>query len=219
MALQQIVESKHVVFRHPFTCICVGPTMSGKTSYITNLIKNKNKVIKPNVKRVIYSYKKYQPIFDSMPGVEFIQGMHFKLDKSVPTLLVIDDQMNECNATLTDLFSVGAHHDNCSVIFVSQVLFLQDKAYRSACQNAMYMILFRFPRCKAQIGHLARQMFTGNKAKRMIEAFEDATAKPFSNLIVDCKPDTPDLLRLRSNVLPGEGIPFGVDNLAHVYVI
>lgn len=219
MALQQCVDAKYVVFRHPFTCLCIGPTMAGKTRYIANIIQHKDSVIVPNVKRVIYSYKKYQPLFETMNNVEFVQGMNFKLDRSIPTLLVIDDQMGDCNSSITDLFSVGAHHENCSVIFVSQVLFFQDKAYRYACQNAMYMILFRSPRCKSQIGHLARQMFNGKKANAMISAFEDATSKPYSNLIVDCKPDTPDVLRLRTNILPHEGMPFGLDNLAHVYAL
>lgn len=219
MALQQSVDNKYVVFRHPFTCLCIGPTMAGKTSYILNLIKHKDLVITPKIDRVVYSYKKYQPVFDTVPNVEFVQGFNFELDRSIPTLLIIDDQMSECNAKLTDLFSVGAHHDNCSIIFVSQVMFLQDKAYRSACQNAMYLILFRSPRCQTQVGHLARQMFPSVKAKGMVQAFDDATSKPFSNLIIDCRPDTPDLLRLRTNVLPGEGKPFGSVNLAHVYAI
>ena len=209
------VEGKYALFRHPFTCIITGPTMCGKTHYLANLIKHKDQVIQPNVKRVIYSYKKYQPLFDTMPGVEFVQGMTYQLDKSVPTLLIIDDQMGDCLQHVSDLFTMGAHHDNCSVIFVSQVVFFKDKAYRTACQNAMYLILFRSPRCKVQISHLARQMF--GKAEPMIAAFEDATSKPFSNLIVDCRPDTPDALRLRSNILPDEGEPFGSVRLAHAY--
>ena len=219
MALQQCVDYKYTVFRHPFTCLCIGPTMAGKTSYIANIIKYRHQVIQPNVQRVIYSYKKYQPMFDAMKDVEFVQGMNFTLDRSIPTLLIIDDQLSDCNPDITDLFAVGAHHDNCSIIFVSQVMFFQDKAYRYACQNAMYMILFRSPRCKAQIGHLARQMFDGKKAKDMVAAFDNATSQPFSNLIVDCRPDTPDILRLRSNILPQEGLPFGVDHLAHVYAL
>ena len=193
--------------------------MAGKTQYILNLIKHRDLVIEPNVKRVIYSYKKYQPIFDTVPGIEFVQGQNYQLDRSIPTLLIIDDQMNDCNSNISDLFAVGAHHDNCSIIFVSQVLFFQDKAYRNACQNAMYLILFRSPRSKSQIGHLARQMFSGKKAENMIHAFEDATSTPFSNLIVDCRADTPDIMRLKANILPDEGKPFGVDKLAHVYII
>ena len=218
MALQ-CVEKKYLVFRHPFTCLCVGATCSGKTQYITNLIKHRHEVILPNVQRVIYSYKKYQPIFDTLPDVEFVQGLHFELDRSIPTLLVIDDQMSECDSKLTELFTVSAHHENCSIIIVSQVLFFQDKVYRTAAQNAMYMILFRSPRCKPQIEHLARQMFSGKKAKELQAAFEDATSKPFSNMIIDLKPDTPDILRFKCNVLPGEGEPFQSVHLAHAYAI
>jgi hypothetical protein len=219
MALHHAYDYKYTIFRHPFTCICVGPTCSGKTQYIANLIKHKDAIIEPKVTRVIYSYKIYQPLFNTLPNVEFVQGLNFQLDRSAPTLLIIDDQMGECDSRLTELFTVCAHHENCSIIFVSQVLFFQDKAYRTACQNAMYLILFRSPRCKSQISHLARQMFAPGKAKKMLNAFDDATSKPFCNLIIDLKPDTPDALRLKSNILPDEGPLFQKVKLAHTYMI
>lgn len=219
MALSQTVHSDFEKFRHPFTAICVGASFCGKTHYIAKLIEYKDVMITPKIERVIYSYKKYQPIFDTLKDVEFVQGMNFELNKSIPTLLVIDDQMTECNKKLTELFTVCAHHENTSIIFISQVLFFQDKAYRNACQNAMYMILFRSPRSKNQIANLARQMFPGSKAKGMVEAFEDATSKPYHNLIIDFKPDTPELVRLRSNCLPHEGKEFGMANLSHCYFI
>jgi len=219
MALATCVDSKFEKFRHPFTAICVGSTMTGKTNFICKLIQHKDTMITPKIERIIYSYKKYQPIFDTLKNVEFVQGMNFELNRSIPTLLIVDDQMTETSSKLTELFTVCAHHDNTSIIFVSQVLFFQDKAYRNACQNAMYMILFRSPRSKNQIAHLARQMFPGTRAKGMMDAFDDATSKPYHNLIIDFRPDTPDLLRLRSNCLPNEGEPFGTVNLSHCYAI
>ena len=215
----QTVNESYVKFRHPFTALCVGATMSGKTQYIAKLIAHKNEMIIPSVERVIYSYKKYQPIFDTMKDVQFVQGMNFNLDKTVPTLLIVDDQMTDQNEKLAELFTVNCHHDNTSVIFVSQNLFFQDKAYRTACLNAMYLILFRSPRGTSQITHLARQMYTGEKAKAMVRAFEHATQQPYSNFIVDLKPDTPQGLRLRSNVLPDEGLPFTSVHLSHCYAI
>ena len=176
-------------------------------------------MIVPNVQKVIYSYKKYQPIFDGMRGVEFVQGSNFTLDRSIPTLLIVDDQMTSANERLVEMFTVNCHHDNTSIIFVTQNLFFQDKAYRTVCLNAQYLILFRSPRSNQQIMHLARQLFTGEKAKAMGRAFEDATEKPFSHFIIDLKPDTPQCLRLRSNVLREEGLPFQSDHLAHVYAL
>lgn len=215
----QAVEQHYASFRHPFTCLCVGATMSGKTHFLAKLIQYRDVVISPRVQRVIYSYKKYQPIFDSMKNVEFVQGMTFTLDKTIPTLLIVDDQMlnDSKNDRLAELFTVNCHHDNTSVIFVSQNLFFQNKAYRTACLNAQYLILFRSPRGTSQIHHLARQMFVGERGRDMVRAFENATEKPFSYIVIDLKPDTPQCLRLRSNVLPDEGVVFGGVQLAHCY--
>ena len=53
----------------------------------------------------------------------------------------------------------------------------------------------------------------------MIRAFKGATSKPFSNLIVYCCLDTPEMMRLKSNILPDEGESFGEDKLVHMYAI
>ena len=219
LVMFQSVDNAYVKFRHPFTALCVGATMSGKTRYLAKLIAFKDDMIVPRIQRVVYSYKKYQPIFDTMKDVEFVQGMDFTLDKSIPTLLIIDDQMTDQSDRIAELFTVNCHHDNTSIVFVTQNLFFQNKNYRTACLNAQYLILFRSPRGTSQIHHLARQMFVGDKIKAMLKAFNDATTKPFSNIIIDLKPDTPDCLRLKSNILPDEGLAFASDHLSHCYNI
>jgi hypothetical protein len=193
--------------------------MSGKTYFLMNLIKNRDLMISPRIQRVIYSYKKYQSIFDTVPDVEFVQGMNFTLDKNIPTLLVIDDQMNDRNDKIAELFTVNCHHDNTSIIFVTQNLFLQNKDYRTAALNTQYFILFRSPRGTTQVQHLARQMFVGGRAKEMVKAYENATSQPFTYLVVDMKPDTPHSMRLKCNMLPDEGEPFEGVHLAHCYTV
>jgi hypothetical protein len=42
------------------------------------------------------------------------------------------------------------------------------------------------------------------KAKYFIEAFEDATSNPFSYLVVDTHPQTPEKERLTTNIFPDE---------------
>ena len=123
------------------------------------------------------------------------------------------------NDKIAELFKVNCHHDNTSVIFVTHNLFFQNKAYRTACLNAQYLILFRSPRGTSQIHHLARQMFVGEKAKAMVRAFENATEKPFTYIIIDLKSDTPQCLRLRTNVLTDEGPLFQSAHLSHCYSI
>jgi hypothetical protein len=216
----QAVEAHYANFRHPFSCIIVGASMCGKTELIAKLIKHKDELICPSVRRIIFSYKKYQPIFDSMKDVEFVQGMNFTLNKTIPTLVVIDDGMlSHEYDKLAELFTVGCHHDNTSVVFVTQNLFFQNQAYRTASLNSQYFILFKSPRTIGQITHLARQMFVGERAKAVVRAYENATQKPFTYIILDFKPDTPESLRVRSNILPQEGPVLKGVHLSHCYRI
>ena len=68
------VDESYVKFRQTFTALCVWALIYGKTQYIAKLIAHKNEMIIPSVERVIYSYKKYQPIFDTMKDVQFVQA-------------------------------------------------------------------------------------------------------------------------------------------------
>jgi hypothetical protein len=58
-------------------------------------------------------------------------------------------------------------------------------------------------RDRAQIGHLGRQMFP-NRSQTLVQAYEDATREPYGYLMLDFTHDVPDLLRMRTNIFPGE---------------
>ena len=50
---------------------------------------------------------------------------------------------------------------------------------------------------------LAKQMFPG-RTQYLLDSFHDATKKPFSYLLIDCHPQTPENIRLRTSIFPGE---------------
>lgn len=213
-------------FFHPSSIICSGPSQSGKTEWMKQLIKYKDKLFTTPPQRMIWSYKKWQPNYDDMAqnyNVEFVESGHDIPNNTskIPTLLIIDDQMHEINDKIVDYFTVGSHHDNITIVFITQNLFFPDKRFRTASLNCHYLILFNNPRDKCQIRHLARQMFPERReSKAMVLAFEDATSQPYGTLVVDLKPNTPNTLRLKSNILPHEG--FQIDentHLAHCYPI
>ena len=66
-----------------------------------------------------------------------------------------------------------------------------------------YIVVFKNPRDASQIATLARQMYPG-KSQFLIDAFVDATAKPFGYLLIDLKPDTEEKYRVRTGIFPGE---------------
>ena len=87
------------------------------------------------------------------------------------------------------------------MIFITQNLF--HKNVRTMTLNSHYLVLFKNPRDATQIAYLARQMFPG-RYKYMMDAFNDATSKPYTYLVVDLRADTDDSHRLRSGIFPDE---------------
>jgi len=124
-------------------------------------------------------------------------------DGREPTLLVVDDLMNETDGSVANLFTKGSHHRNISVVFLVQNLFHRNKHIRTISLNAHYMVLFKNPQDASQFASLARQMYP-NKSAFAVEAYKDATREPYSYLFVDLRPEQDEDLRLRTNVFPDE---------------
>ena len=69
--------------------------------------------------------------------------------------------MSECinNEEIMNLFTVGTHHINTSVFFLTQNIFSKGKYSRDISLNTNYMILFKNPRDQQQFQILARQIY------------------------------------------------------------
>lgn len=195
-----------VRWRHPWTCIVAGPSSSGKSVFTRCFVKNIDKMSDTKFNRIIVYFAEWQPGYRKYgENVEFIEGLpqqsHFAGDDK-PKLIIIDDLMRESsNSTICDLFTKGSHHKNLSVLFITQNLFHQGRGQRDISLNTSYLILFKNPRDRAQIQHLARQLYPENP-KYVQEAFMDATSKPHGYLFIDLKQSTPDNCRIRTNIFP-----------------
>jgi len=187
--------------KHPFSLLAAGPSGSGKTMFIKNVIEHR--MIHPFPGKIIWCYGAYQPLYDQMSGIEFIDGLPENLNSLTNSLIIIDDLMSELGSDvrLTKLFTKGCHHRNLSVIFIVQNLF--HKGIREMSLNANYLVIFKNTRDKSQVIHLGKQLYPG-KTKFFQEVYQDATSKAFSYLLIDLKPDTSDALRLRTGLFPGD---------------
>ena len=121
------------------------------------------------------------------------------------SLIVLDDLMSQCSndPRVADLFTRGSHHRGISVLYLTQNLFPPGKLSRTISLNSHYMLIFRNPRDSLGITTLAKQMFPKH-TDYLLEAFRDATSKPYGYLLIDCHQLTPENMRLRTNILPGE---------------
>ena len=179
--------------------------------WIAQLLQLSNTMINPAPFRIMYFYKRWQPLYDEimkhMPDIEFTQGIPYNIkddnyfDTKFPTLFILDDQMRDSakSSDICELFTEGSHHRNLSVICLVQNMFYQGKESRTMSLNTQYLVLFKSPRDKQQISILARQMYP-NRSHYFIEQYEKATQRPHGYLFVDLKQSTSEEYRLKSDI-------------------
>jgi hypothetical protein len=199
-------------FKHPTTVVLAGPTQCGKTHFLIKAIRGR--CFKPEPQRIVWVYGEMQAAYEDLardvPGIEFIQGFNNELyetfDPQVRNLLILDDQMENKAAhkrgdnAVTKFFTQGSHHRNLTVVYIVQNLFHQDTSMRTISLNTHYMVLFKNPRDATQIRSLGQQMYPENP-RMLVQAYRDATSRPYGYLLIDLRPETCDALRILSDVL------------------
>ncbi len=203
--------------KNNFNMIVSGPTGTGKSSFINNLLLHKKYMMTMPPDKVILFYRIMQPIYTEMkdaglvhelidtienfPSLSEIEDMVKTHKDDNGTLLIFDDIMVSVNKDFAELFCNVGHHYNTSIIFVTQNLFHKDSTYRTMSLNSQYIVLMQNMRDNQQIGILAKQISPYNSVF-IVKAFEQATKEPFDYLLLDFHPTTPPFLRVRSHILP-----------------
>lgn len=195
-------------WKHPWTSIIAGPTGCGKTCFVKKFLKHLSCMADVDFPRILFYYSEWQDGYKEYgENVEFLEGLPHNSDivgDPRPKLIIIDDLMRESsNGEIVDLFTKGSHHKNISVIFITQNIFHQGRGQRDISLNTNYIVAFKNPRDRAQISHLARQIYPEDP-KFLQEAYHDATAKPHGYLLLDLKQTTPDNCRFRTCIFPDD---------------
>ncbi|GFW14534.1 uncharacterized protein TNCV_2358581 [Trichonephila clavipes] len=155
------------------------------------------------IKRVVWSYKIFQPWFYTEKSIKFVSGLPRTDEKF--NLLILDDLMNNLSSEISQMFTVESHDKNVNVILITQNLFPRVKVARYISLNAHYIILFRNNRDQSQIACFGKQVFP-DRSKFFMDAYKKATAEKYQFLLVDCFPTTDEEQRLRQSILPDEKV-------------
>ena len=192
-------------FQHPMSILVVGPTNSGKTYFVDQLLSNLNEKMKfknPNLKcRISWFYGQWQQCYSNMQkklgkGIRFVQGLPEynddlgDIDIRFNHILVLDDLMLQAkdSAIVSKLFTQGRHR-NASVILMLQNAFPKGKFNTDISRNAQYMILFKSPADRKQIEIISQRIFPKEQNKFM-SIYNKETDKQHGYILVDNTPST-----------------------------
>jgi predicted ATPase len=203
----------------PFNCIISGASKTGKTTLVNNLLTVKNTIFSTKPDYILLIYKYNQDIYSQMKENKLVDEL-ISMDNTNITfeslvekvslykekngsLIIFDDSMTEVGSKFEQIFTNLSHHQNCSIIFLTQNLFYNNTTYRTMSLNTNYFFLMRNERDKQQITTLAKQFRPGNTAM-VVQSYLDATQYPYSYLMLDFSPQTCSILTLRAKIFPSE---------------
>ena len=189
-------------FQHPFSMLVVGPTQSGKTDFVEQMLENPL-IDFPEDKevRITWFYNQWRPRYDILEWelgsqIEYEHGLPDwseslqELDPEIHHILVFDDLMNQAvnSPILSRLFTQGRHR-NASVILLMQNMFPKGKYNTDISRNAQYLVLFRSPSDRKQINTIADRIFAEDRFKFM-QIYSKATSVPYGYVLIDNHPRT-----------------------------
>jgi len=154
-------------FKHSFTCIIIGPSVSGKSSFCVRFLQNLDALCTERDfdRGVIWCYSGNtalpSPTELSKSDVNFNEGVptDFENARGRLCLVILDDLLNDVySKQVCDLFTKGSHHRKISVILITQNLFHQRHYCRDISLNAKYLVLLKNVRDKKQFMLFACQV-------------------------------------------------------------
>lgn len=118
-------------------------------------------------------------------------------------LWILDDNIFLTNEKiLSELFTNISHHKNITVILLLQNLYPKGTYSRDISINTTYIVLMKNPRETSQVKRLSHQRDgTDFIFDSYIYETED---NPYKYLLVDYDQETPNKIRVRTNIFPGE---------------
>lgn len=195
-----------MMFKTPVRFLIAAPSQSGKTTFVVNIIKNKEKLFCGQIENIVYicSNRSFVPndlltvnnleIFEEMPQIEDIKPN---------TLLVIDDQQLSSLKDICALFCVNSHHRNISIFFLVQNLFYSNPYMRTISLNASHIVLFKSLRDKNQVQYLARQIFP-DFVNSFMNVYKEETDKPYNYLVIDLSQTCTPICRIKTDIFSGK---------------
>lgn len=206
--------------RCPLTMLVVAPSQSGKTVWVSKLLKHRDTMFDKPLGKIFFFIREMQPLYQEMkeeiPDIEFLKGypnykfMETECTKHENPMILVDDNQCQTDRDTVEMFTVGSTRFSTNIVLLWQTLFDSKNPHcRPVSLNTRYFCLLRNPRDKLSISILAKQAYPRRHAF-LCDAFEKATLKPYSYMFLDLTQQSPDAIRVRENIFGEDDQPVGV---------
>ena len=139
-------------FRHKFLLLVVGPTQSGKTYFVQQILKH-NRIMYKEQKsiRIFWYYNQWHECYEKLnkslrKSIRFERGVPELSEDlcgiNARCMIILDDLMGTDSPVVSRLFTQGRDR-NVSVILLLQNMFIEGKYNTDISRNAQYLALFR----------------------------------------------------------------------------
>lgn len=208
-------------FRWPYNCLCVGSSLSGKSTFVARLLTEQKHLLDVQPDTILYCYgqysKNYEKLREEHNNLQLISGLPFKevediknresnaeINDSKKTLLIIDDCSIEIltasGGRLIQECFTRLRHCHVSTILILHNFFAESPLLRTVRRNAVYLILFKVVQDKAVLKSISSKYFDG-KLNFLPNALEQLTrVNPHAYLCLDLRPNCNELLRVSANI-------------------
>lgn len=187
-----------------FLLIYVGPSMSGKSYLLKQIITRRNEVFSEPIDKIVYIYKIYQPLYDEMKNDD---DVIFSTDDNViqdyvglRLVIVYDDFLIDVISSprkMQERFLVSKHHQGYFLFFLAQSIFFQNN--RLIMLNTEYIFLFRFRRDGQTAKRLMSQL-DSSIANDLFAAYKECTIAPHKYFFISMHVKDSDVARYRNSI-------------------
>lgn len=185
-------------------------TASGKTQLTKKLLMRCNEIWDKPVHQIMWCYTERQQQLENELGqfagapIHFHEGFPEGFENPDPSrhmILVLDDMIHLCKQDkMQQVFVRGSHHQNISVIYLTQSCFAPGQ--RTISLQCKYIALMRNPRENSNLQILGRQMNGGKNCQMLDAAIKDNASKPYSYVLIDYGQSQDDNMRIRDSFFP-----------------
>ena len=214
-----ITMSFDATLQHSFNCVIAGPSRSGKTTLLKNILQERHTLFSEVPEKVFLFYSHKQPIYDAMlreglideltdisiayPSFDYLFQLAQPYKHGRGCLFILDDIISDLSNDFMKIFCNLSHHEKASIILMSQNLFHNHKAYRTLSINTHYLFLMKQTRDVTQISNLGRQACAG-KPNFLPSVYKENLLRPYSYVLLDFGANQDDQIRVRNHMLPNE---------------